>query len=135
MNKKKKESSSVWTVGYKVKNDIVLILALLLLVSAAALGSLLFRSEGDTVVVTVDGHAFGEYSLNEDRTVEIKNGDGYNLLVIEGGEARVESASCPDGICAAHRPVRHNGQSIICLPNKVVVEIRTANKSQPDIIA
>jgi hypothetical protein len=87
------------------------------------------------VVVTVDGQLFGEYSLREDRTLEIRSGDGYNLLVVEGGYAYVRSASCPDGICAAHRPVSHEGESIICLPNKVVVEIRSVGGDQPDIIA
>lgn len=119
----------------KLKNDVILIVTLLLVVGLAALVSFLLRSEGDTVVVTVDGQLFGEYSLREDRTLEIRSGDGYNLLVVEGGYAYVRSASCPDGICAAHRPVSHEGESIICLPNKVVVEIRSVGGDQPDIIA
>ena len=62
------------------------------------------------------------------------NGEGYNLLVIEGGKAFVKSASCPDGICSSHRAVSKDGESIICLPNKVVIEIRARGQEQPDII-
>ena len=132
---KPKSSQTVGGNGRKVRNDIILIVSLLLLVAVAALAIFLFRTEGDTVIVTVDGKLWGEYSLHENRTVEIRNGDGYNLLVIEDGRASVTEAGCLDGICAVHRPIRHNGDSIICLPNKVVIAIRTAEQDQPDIVA
>ena len=122
-------------IDRKVRNDIIFISVLILLIFAAGLALFLFRHVGDTVIVSIDGKPFAEYPLNEDRRVEIKNGDGYNVLVIEGGEAYVEIASCPDGICSSHRPIKHDGESIICLPNKVVVEIRTQGKDTPDIIA
>ena len=118
----------------KTRNDIIFIAAILLTVLIAALVLFLLKTPGDTVTVTVDGKPFGEYPLNEDRTVEIKNGNGYNILVIENGKAYVKSASCPDGICSSHRPIGSSGESIICLPNKVVIEIRTSNGKQPDII-
>lgn len=121
--------------GQKAKNDILLIAGLLAVVLVAVLAFLLFRAEGDTVTVTVNGQIFGEYSLRVNRTVEIRCGDGYNLLVIEDGRAYVKEASCPDEICSAHRPIRHNGESIVCLPNKVVVEIRSQDQDQPDIIS
>ena len=119
----------------KTKNDVRLIVTLLLLLAAATLALLLFRTEGDSVTVTVDGKLWGEFSLLEDRVVEIKNGDDYNRLIIRDGKAYVEYASCPDGICAAHRPVSYGGESIICLPNKVVIEVHTADNDRPDIIA
>ena len=119
----------------RTKNDVRLIVTLLLLLAAATLALLLFRTEGDSVAVTVDGKLWGEFSLLEDRVVEIKNGDDYNQLIIRDGKAYVEYASCPDGICAAHRPVSFGGESIICLPNKVVIEVHTADNNQPDIIA
>ena len=119
----------------KRRNDIIFISALLLLVFAASLAMLLFRSEGDTVTVTVDGRLWGEYPLNENAEIEIKTEFGSNLLIIEDGRAYIKSASCPDGICVSHRPVGHDGESIICLPNKTVVEIRTQNKNSPNIIS
>lgn len=119
----------------RTKNDVRLIFTLLLLLAVATLALLLFRTEGDSVTVTVDGKLWGEFSLLEDRVVEIKNGDDYNRLIIRDGKAYVEYASCPDGICAAHRPVSYGGESIICLPNKVVIEVHTADNDRPDIIA
>ena len=110
----------------KKRNDIIFICALLLLVFFASLFLLLFRTEGETVTVTVNGMLWGEYPLNKNAEIEIKTDFGHNLLIIENGRAYMKSASCPDGICVSHRPVRYNGESIICLPNKVTVELQVA---------
>jgi hypothetical protein len=123
MNLKNNNLPAPKSAGSKVKNDIILVAVLLALVALAALVLFLSRSAGDTVAVTVDGKPFGEYPLSEDRVVEIENGDGYNILVIKDGKAHVSEASCPDGICSDHRPIKHSGASIVCLPNKVVVSV------------
>lgn len=119
----------------KKRNDLILITALVLIVLSALLVLFLLREEGGTVRITKDGELWGEYSLSEDRTVEIVGEDGYNRLIIEDGEAYMEYASCPDGICVSHRPVKFDGESIICLPNRVVVEIYSAGENAPDIIS
>ncbi len=121
--------------GRRLKNDIIFIAALVLISALVGLGFYLFRSGGDTVSVTVDGVLYGEYSLGDDRTVEIFSEGGYNILVIENGKAHVESASCPDGICAAHKPISRDGESIVCLPNKVVITASARDNSAPDIIS
>ena len=119
----------------KKRNDLILITALVLIVLSALLVLFLLREEGGTVRITKDGELWGEYSLSEDRTVEIVGEDGYNRLIIEDGEAYMEYASCPDGICVSHRPVKFDGESSICLPNRVVVEIYSAGENAPDIIS
>ena len=120
----------------KKRNDIIFICALLLLVFAASLAMHLFKTEGDTVTVTVDGRLWGEYPLNEESEIEIKTEFGHNLLIIEDGCAYMKSASCPDGICANHRPISYDGESIICLPNKVVIVIDNKQDTDaPDIIS
>ena len=107
----------------KIKNDVIFIAALLLVLAIIGGCLLLFRKEGNTVKITVDGQLFGTYSLDKNQTIEIKTEKGYNLVVIENGTVRVEEASCPDGVCSSHRPIRFSGSSIICLPNKVVVSV------------
>lgn len=106
------------------KNDIIFLSAVaLLLLAAAAASSFFFRQEGAFVRVTVDGEEYGVYPLGEPRRVLIKSDGGENLLVIGGGSADMEEASCPDGICVRHRPIKRSGESIICLPNRVVAEV------------
>lgn len=123
--------------GRKFRNDVILIGGILLLVCVAA-GLLLLRGEGTTVRVEVDDRVVGVYPLSVDREIEIpsgENGEGRNLLVIRDGRAAVTEASCPDGICAAHRPISRVGESIVCLPNGVVITVVGEDENQPDIIA
>jgi hypothetical protein len=123
------------TDAKKRRNEVILIVSLLLSLSLIGALLLLFSKEGDTVIVTVDGAVFGEYPLCEDRVVEIRTNSTLNILVIRDGRAHIREASCPDGICAAHRPIFRDGASIICLPNKVVVSVSSENEKEPDIIA
>ena len=124
--------------GRKRRNDVIFTAALLVLLILAGLAFYLLRGEGDTVVVEIDGKVFGTYALSEDRTVEIRTGEGgeeLNLLVIRDGKAFMESATCPDGICADHKPIRREGESIVCLPHRVVIIVRaTTEKNEPDIV-
>ena len=133
-----KTTPTVKSGGRLFRNDVIFIVALLLVVSALGLCFYLFRGEGDMVVVTVDGKEFGRYSLAEDVTVEIRTGaqgEELNLLVIKDGQAYVETATCPDGICAGHKPIKRDGESIVCLPHKVVITVYSSEeKDAPDIV-
>ena len=55
--------------------------------------------------------------------------------MIKDGEARMEWADCPDQICVDHRAVSRNGESIICLPNQVVVTVASSEESDVDAVA
>ena len=120
------------------KNDIVLIAALLLIAVLAYVGMSIYQGQitKDAVAyVTIDGVEYGSYPLEIDVTERIELPDGsYNLLVIKDGKADVTEASCPDGICVNHRAIDKQGQSIVCLPNKVVVEIQNSEESEIDFV-
>lgn len=108
----------------RLNPNLLLLLALLAAGAVLAAAVLLTGHRGAQVQVRVDGRDAGSYSLLTNRTVTIAgyNG-GTNLLVIENGTARVEEASCPDGLCVNTGSISRTGQSIVCLPNRVVVEI------------
>ena len=118
----------------KLRNDVILIAALLAVVTVAGLCLWLARGEGNTVTVTVDGDVYGVYSLTEEREVVITTARGNNTLVIRDGKALVTEADCPDGICAGHRPIHRAGESIVCLPHKVVVTVSAAAEDAPDVV-
>ena len=119
----------------KLKNDLIFIGALLLVISIAAIGYFCFRPAGDTVTVTVNGKLYGEYPLDRDRTEIIRTENTENVFVIRDGKVYMESASCPDGICKDHRAIFRDGESIICLPNGVVITVTSQNEEAPDIVA
>ena len=125
-------------VNRKSRNDVLFIAVLLLIVALAGAAFFFLRGEGDSVTVSVDGKHYGTYPLHTDLTLSIRTGADYtqeNLLVIRDGKALVESATCPDGICAAHKPISREGESIVCLPHRVVITVHTTDGEEPDIIA
>lgn len=108
----------------KYRWDILIIL--LCAAAGAVIALVLFAgsASGRTVQVRVDGKIAAEFPLDEDRTFEIKSpGGGSNLLVISRGEAWISEASCPDRLCMGMGRISKAGQAVICLPNKVVVEV------------
>ena len=139
MNNEKTSSTAGKGGGRKLRNDIIFIAALLCAVICLGAGFYFLRPGGDEVVVKVDGEVFGTYSLDRDTVIDIrtgKSGEQLNRLVIKDGKAYVEQASCPDGICAAHKPISRQGESIACLPNKVVITVQTRDPNHgPDIVA
>lgn len=124
--------------SFKLRKADLLLLAAALVFGAVLAAVLLLRSPGGTVQVRVAGTVTAGYPLDVDASYTITgvNG-GTNLLVIEDGAARIEEASCPDGVCVHTGRIRRNGQSIVCLPNQVVVEIvsDTENSSGVDMTA
>lgn len=118
------------------RNDALLIGGVL---AAAAIGLLLWlllRTRGAAAVVLVDGVETARYSLDTpvDTTLQL-DGDGTNRLVIRDGRAYVTAANCPDQICVKHAGISHVGESIVCLPHKLVVRIEGASQDAPDVIA
>lgn len=84
------------------------------------------------LTIKVNGEIEGTYSLSEDR--EIKINDGSNVLQIKNGKAKMIEADCPDKLCMHQKAVSKNHESIICLPNKVVVEVESSENSKYDAV-
>ncbi len=110
----------------KIRNDIILVAAIAVIAATALLLFNLFKTEGSYAVVKIDGVETARYSLLEDTEVLITAGDTgefQNLLVIENGKAYVKEANCADKICVNTRAAQYSGETIVCLPHKVVIEI------------
>ena len=85
------------------------------------------------VTVKVNGEIQGVYSLSEDQDIEI---NGWtNRLKIRNSTADMTEADCPDKLCVNQRAVSKNGESIICLPNKVIVTVDSSENSEFDAVA
>ena len=133
MSERLKKTPTEENGGRKRRNDVLFIGLLLFLMISVGAFYFFFRAQGDFVTVKADGVLFGTYSLSEDQTIDIQTEYGRNLLVIREGKAWVCEASCPDGICSAHRAIFREGESIVCLPNRVVITVESEGEA-PDII-
>lgn len=125
-NKEKKLLPKESTGRSRYRNDLLL---LSLIFVAAIFGVVLtsfLRNDGKSVIVSVDGEVFGQYPLSLDAEIEIASGeDGNkkNILVISDGRAYVKDADCPNHDCVRARAISREGETIICIPNRVVVSV------------
>lgn len=109
----------------KTRNDILLITALMVAAAGILISVKLFAKSGSYVQVSVDGEAYAAYPLGEDTTAEITTPYGTNVLVVQNGKAYISEADCPDKLCVHFAAISKDAQSIICLPHKLVVEVRS----------
>jgi len=111
--------------GKKLRYDLLLIAALLIVALLLYLLLAADKTGGDSAVVCVQGVETERFSLSEDGRYELNGGS--NILIIQGGEAWLEDANCPDKLCVRQGKVRYDGQCITCLPNKLTVTISSGN--------
>ncbi len=118
----------------KLKKDIILLLGIILAAFLLWLIPYLLNKDASAMVtVYQNGHEIGKYPLGKEQTISIPYGEGgYNLLFISGGEASISDADCPDGLCVRQRAVDRNGESIICLPHKLVIQITAGKERELD---
>lgn len=85
-----------------------------------ALVSKLTAEPAQALRITVNGETYGIYDITEDQEIKIND---TNICQIENGKVRMTGADCPDQICVHTAEISKDGGSIICLPNRIVLEI------------
>ena len=119
----------------KIKRDIFLIAAFLCV--ALIIYAFLYLSsyEGDIVIVKVDGTVVKELPLNQDDEFTVSGFQGgINSIIIRNGSVLVSDADCPDKLCVKMGRINRAGETIVCLPHRVVVEIKMDSVSDNDYI-
>lgn len=91
------------------------------------------RSNGHLVTVFVEGRLICTKNLDKDESYIIETDNGTNTLVIKDGAAYVSEADCPDKLCEKMGSISKNGENIVCVPHKVVIEVSDGDKSDYDI--
>ncbi len=102
------------------KADVILILVVGVICAALFFWRFSFRDEGASVRIEVNGEEYGTYSLDKDQKIEINDS---NVLMIENGAAYMTEANCPDKLCINQGKISSDGEMIVCLPNRVFVQI------------
>jgi hypothetical protein len=116
----------------KYRADILLIAGILLVGAVIALVLLLGQKAGSRVEVRLSGEVVRSFSLDDAVTYEIVDPEGgRNILRIEDGKAWIEEADCPDRLCVGMGKISRIGQTVVCLPHELVIEI-VGEKSPTD---
>ena len=112
-------AKSLWN-----KKDLLFIAAILLAASLA----FFFRPQPSESLsraeISVDGKTVMELDLSEDQVLTVDGaGGGYNRIQVRDGAVSVLEASCPDKVCVHTGTVRYPGETIVCLPNRMIVTV------------
>ena len=131
----------------KYKLDIIVISAILLVATVALLFLFVFRREGASVEVTVDGVTVGSYPLEKNASYDISGyipdghapsedgGSTTHVLVIENGVAYILRATCEGQQCVKMGKIKYVGQSIICAYHRVEVKVKGGRDDGVDIVS
>jgi len=82
-----------------------------------------FQHEGSVVVIEVDGELVGNFSLEEDRFIPVDGKLGTTKVEIVGNGVRVLDSPCPHKVCVKSGTISRSGETLVCLPNGVVIRI------------
>lgn len=83
------------------------------------------ESLGREIVIYSDNKLYERIKIDEEteKTVEVKSKYGKNTLIIENGGVRIEASDCSDKVCVKEGLASKQGQTLVCLPHKLVVEV------------
>lgn len=98
--------------------------------------SFLFQGEADYVEISVNDEVFGIYSLNQDQDIRVElPGGGYNIVKIQSGKVCVDEANCPGRDCVRQGWILRSGESVICLPHRLVIQIKGEQEPEYDAVS
>lgn len=118
--------------------DLIIIVLLVVLsflpVVIFSMNSVSTEQANNSVVISADGVHLHEMDLVDDgetETYEYVSEDGHrNVIVREGTEVKMIDASCPDQLCVRQGTITDAGETIVCLPHRLIVEVTSDN---PDV--
>lgn len=119
------------------KKDLKLIIVVLVAILGFYLVNLIVNSKkGTSVEVYVDNKLYKTIDINDEVEFKIKGKNGYNIVRVHDKGVEMVEASCPDKVCVHTGFINKPSQSIVCIPNKVTIKIKTDKKdSHEDIIS
>lgn len=105
------------------KNDMILLAICTLIIAIVFIFFRMDRQDGKKLIVKVDGKVVETHTLDQKLTQHVVFEDGENIFEIVDGQVNMQTADCPDQICVNHKPISKTGETIVCLPHKLVLEI------------
>ncbi len=101
------------------KGDKITIICAAFSVILSAVCIVVLKEPGSTVTVKQNNKTVYTGSLKKDATVLLDT----NTVVIKDKSVYMSDAVCKNQVCVNTGKISKKGESIICLPNKVTVEI------------
>lgn len=116
------------------KADIILAAALIVIGITMSYILSFGQSTGSELIISCDGEKFGSYPLYENREIIIEQDDHLNKVTIKNGTVSMSFSDCHGQDCIHQGEISNSGEAVICLPNKVVLEI-TGGEAEYDTLS
>lgn len=123
------------------KLDYVVIIGLLV-ISLLSSGAILYSSarnkyQSQYIEISVKGELYKKISFNgsTEEIIDVKTDLGENIIKISKGKVQILDADCPDKVCVKDGYIGKPGQTLVCLPHRVVVEIKGVKNAETDDVA
>lgn len=117
------------------------IIVLVVAIAVGSLGLLAIKPKGGSgskyVEISSENKLYKRIPLTTttNETILVKNGLGMDVVNISDGKVKIVEADCPDKICIKDGAISEPGQILVCLPNKVVVEVKGEQNSENDAVS
>lgn len=105
------------------KSDVKLVIILLFVSIVGIICFKLFSRRGNNAYVYHDGNLVLTIDLSIDNDYVVKGDLGDVFIVVRDGRIKVDNETSPLHLCSMQGFVSDSNQSIVCLPNKVVINI------------
>lgn len=79
-----------------------------------------------------------KYGVTDSDIIEIEYADQKGYVIFESGKVKIKPMSiknCPNQICSKTGWIEKSKESIICLPNKIIITIKGSTNEPVDIIS
>lgn len=110
----------------RIRKGDLLIFVALMIIGFFTFYNNFFRDEitGNLAILEIDGEIVEKFNLETDlETYRVETEYGYNVLEFADGSVSVVEADCPDQICVHFGWIKTVGQTIVCLPHKLIIRI------------
>ncbi|MDP2828552.1 MAG: NusG domain II-containing protein [Sulfuricellaceae bacterium] len=83
---------------------------------------------GTRLIIRSGGKVVAESSLLENREFQVSGSLGVSTITVQGGRARISRDPSPRQYCVKQGWLSREGETALCLPNQVSLQVLGANK-------
>ena len=105
------------------KSDLKLVFVLLIVSIIGVVVFKLIGKSGGSALVYHDGELIKTINLSIDNKYVVNGDNGDVVIVVSGGKIKVDEENSPLHLCSKQGYISNTYESIVCLPNKIVINI------------
>ncbi|SCH36504.1 MULTISPECIES: NusG domain II-containing protein [unclassified Romboutsia] len=121
----------------KRKDIFLVISAVFMIIALFIVNNIINKAKLDAIEIYVNNEIYKTISINSEEDLDVRVGDNYNHIKVHDGGVEIVEASCKDKVCVHSGFINKPSERIVCMPNKVVIKIKTSRdkNNKEDIIS